>query len=112
MRNIKKHKEIMNNQEVILQKERQGIPIKDIAKEYKVAKTTIYCLLRTNGIHREKRVNIKIGTKPITILPFKERISPETLLRMKENTRSNKGRIKYYEWPENFYPMKKVLEGV
>lgn len=48
----------------------------------------------------------------IKVLPFKERVSPETLVKMRENTLSNQGRIKYYQWPENFIPKKRILEGV
>lgn len=52
----------------------------------------------------------------IEMLPFEERISPETLLRLKENSRSNQGRIKYYTLVEgvfsNPYIKKKVLEGM
>jgi hypothetical protein len=51
----------------------------------------------------------------VEVLSFKERVSQETLLKMKENSRSNQESghcIKYYEWQESWIPKKRVLEGV
>ncbi|MCJ7790567.1 MAG: hypothetical protein MUP69_10425 [Candidatus Atribacteria bacterium] len=52
----------------------------------------------------------------IEVLPFNKRVSPETLLKLKENSQSNQGRVKYYELVEgvfsNPYIKEKVLEGV
>jgi hypothetical protein len=36
----------------------------------------------------------------IEVMPFKERVSPETLLRMKENILTNQKLIKYYKREE------------
>lgn len=47
--------------------------------------------------------------KPEAILVKK---SPELIAQQKENSQSNQGRIKYYEWQENYYPKKRILEGV
>jgi hypothetical protein len=66
--------------------------------------------------YRKKRK--EMGTmedwkKPEAILLKK---SPELITRQKENSRSNQGRTKYYEWPENFNEFhnlkKRILEGV
>jgi 7-cyano-7-deazaguanine synthase in queuosine biosynthesis len=48
----------------------------------------------------------------IKILSFKERVSEETLLRMKENTLTNQKLIKYYKRQEDWLPKKRILEGV
>jgi hypothetical protein len=45
------------------------------------------------------------------VLPFKKRVSKECLAQMKENSRINQKLIKYYEWPEDWIPRKKILEG-
>jgi hypothetical protein len=66
----------------------------------------------------QNRYRIKRGLdrdfreEKIEVLPFKERVSKETLAKMKENSRINQRRIKYYEWPEDYYPKKSILEGV
>lgn len=48
-------------------------------------------------------------------LPFKERVSPEILAKLKYNSRINKLYIKHYPWEENRFIIevkKKILEGV
>lgn len=60
------------------------------------------------GEHPEKYYREEM----IEVLPFEKRVNKETLARMKENSQSNQGRIKYYKWMEDWIPKKRVLEGV
>ena len=70
----------------------------------------------------QNRYRIKRGLdrdfreEKIEVLPFEERVSQGTLAKMKENSRSNQGRIKKYTLVEgvfsNPYIKKKILEGV
>lgn len=48
----KTHKILLDHKEEIIQKEKQGIPIREIAKEYGVHFVTIYYFLRECGIKR------------------------------------------------------------
>lgn len=166
------HQRLMDHKEEIIQKEKQGISIKEIAKEYNVYFATIYDFLREFGIKRTtdgrfkskfviNKENIirqyreevpvreiaknegitmktiykylkkwgvrkggdyriycgyddegKVKSKKLT---FEQRVSPELLARMKENTRINKLYIKIYPWRENRFILetkKKILEGM
>jgi uncharacterized protein (DUF433 family) len=48
----KKHQMLLDHKEAILQKEKEGLPIAEIAQEYKVHFVTIYDFLRECGIKR------------------------------------------------------------
>ena len=70
----------------------------------------------------QSRYKIKRGLdrdfreEKMEVIPFEKRVSQETLAKMKENSRSNRGRIKKYTLVEgvfsNPYIKKKILEGV
>jgi len=47
----------------------------------------------------------------IEVIPFEERVSKETLAKMKENSQVNRKLVKHYEWQEDWIPRKKILEG-
>ena len=50
----------------------------------------------------------------IEVIPFEERVSKETLTKMKENTRVNKLYIKNYPWEEDRFIIevkKRIVEG-
>lgn len=113
---IAKHKILMDHKEMIIEKFHQGIPVKVIADDEKVYIETIYLLLRRWNIHKiikeKEKEDYTEEIEPLVVLPFKKRISQETLARMRENTLINQDRIKYYKWPEDFFISKKILEGV
>lgn len=150
------HQILMDQKEIIIQKEKQGIPIAEIAKEYNVHFVTIYDFLRECGIKRtynrkmniaerkeeiirkyhkgtpikeiaedenfsmftiykylikwgvkEKREKIvnegyRERRKSTIILPFLQRVSPELLAKMKENTRINQKYSSRYPYKEEF----------
>jgi hypothetical protein len=75
---------------------------------------TIYKYLVKWGVRekKERMVREEYKKEPEIIVPFKERISPEILLRMKENTLTNQKLIKYYKREEDWIPKKRILEGV
>lgn len=95
-----KHKEKIKKRSEEWRKNNPG-RIKVIRSRYKTKRESAI------GDFREEKIEM---------LPFEERISPETLLRLKENSRSNQGRVKYYELVEgvfsNPYIKKKALEGM
>jgi transposase len=155
----KKHQILMDHKEAILQKEKEGLPIKEIAREYKVHFVTIYDFLREFGIKRitdgrfkskfvMNKENIirqyreevpvreiaknegitmktiykylkkwgtrkegdyriyhgyddegKVKSKNLT---FEQRISPELIAKMKENTRINQKYSSRYPYKEEF----------
>lgn len=126
------HKILMDNKEIIIQKEKDGVPIKEIAQEYKVHPGTIYYFfkvfcrikrMREIDVMRHKEEIIRIIAKKdiiagkikdikddeyfkeleIRTLPFKKRISPKTLAKMKENTKINNQYIKYYKVGDKEY---------
>ena len=119
---IEIHKILITHKESIIQKYYQRIPIKIIAKDEDISIQTIGNYLRQWGVKkresiiRESRESNQEDWKKLIKdrLPYKERVSPETLLRMKENTRINKLYIKNYTSQENRFIIevkKKILEG-
>lgn len=107
----------MDHKAEIIQKYHQGIPIKVIADDEKVYTNTVYHILASWGIEKRRKEEegiIEDFVEKIESKTFKERISPEILEKMKENSRSNQETghcIKYYEWPENWIPKKRILGG-
>lgn len=93
----------MDNREAIIQKDKQETPILKIAQEYGVSFTTIYSLLRKWGLKRNfKRKYFKLPKTQKTerekkFIAFKRKLSPETLAKMRENTRINNRYIKFYD---------------
>jgi hypothetical protein len=96
------------------------VPVKAIAENESVTMKTIYKYLKKWGVRKEGDYKIyrgyddegKVKSKKLT---FEQRVSPELLARMKENTRINKLYIKIYPWRENRFILetkKKILEGV
>ena len=65
----------------------------------------------------QNRYRIKRGLdrdfreEKIEVIPFEERVSQETLAKMKENSQVNRNLVKHYEWQEDWLPRKKILEG-
>ncbi len=105
----KVHKMLMDNREEIIQKDKQDIPITKIAREYGVSFTTIYRLLKKWGRKRDfRRKYFKLPKDQKTekegkLIAFEKRISPELLAKMKENTRINDKRIKFYKVVETVH---------
>jgi len=54
------HQMLMDQKDIIIQKEKQGMPIAEIAQEYNVHRNTIYDILRGCGIKRtyNRKMNI------------------------------------------------------
>jgi hypothetical protein len=102
------------NKEEIIRQYREGIPVKIIAENEDRSMFTIYKYLVKWGVRekKERMVREEYKKEPEIIVPFKERISPEILLRMKENTLTNQKLIKYYKREEDWIPKKRILEGV
>ena len=114
-----KSKFVMNKENIIRQY-REEVPVEKIAENENVTMKTIYKYLKKWGVRKEGDYRIyhgyddegKVKSKKLT---FEQRVSPELLARMKENTRINKLYIKIYPWRENRFILetkKKILEGV
>jgi transposase len=112
--------ELVLNKENIIRQYREEVPVKAIAENESVTMKTIYKYLKKWGVRKEGDYKIyrgyddegKVKSKKLT---FEQRVSPELLARMKENTRINKLYIKIYPWRENRFILetkKKILEGV
>jgi transposase len=114
-----KSKFVMNKENIIRQY-REEVPVREIAKNEDITMKTIYKYLKKWGARKEGDYRIycgyddegKVKSKNLT---FEQRVSPELLARMKENTRINKIYIKKYPWQEDRFIIetkKKILEGV
>jgi len=104
------HEMLMANQEAIIQKDKQDIPILKIAQEYGVASTTIYTLLKKWGVRKRNfaRYHFKClkdqkTEKEEKLITFEKTLSPELLAKRKENTRINNKYIKYYKVVETVH---------
>jgi len=101
------HEMLMANQEAIIQKDKQDIPILKIAQEYGVVSTTIYTLLKKWGVRKRDfaRYHFKCPKDQKTekeekFIAFEKTLSPELLAKRKENTRINNKYIKFYRTVE------------
>ena len=109
----------MAHKEIIIEKYQQRVPFKILAEDEDVSVQTIWHYLRQWGINKRESIIRKDSQEDWKkfikdSLPFTERISPETLLKMKENTRINKLYIKTYSLREDRFIIKikkKILEG-
>jgi len=104
------HEMLMANQEAIIQKDKQGIPITKIAREYGVSFTTIYSLLKKCGVKKRdfkryhfERPKDQKTEKEEKFIAFEKTLSPELLAKRKENTRINNKYIKYYKVVETIH---------
>jgi transposase len=103
---------IAEHREEIIRKYHQGVPVKEIAEDENFSMFTIYKYLVKWKV-REKKKNIVTfrcveRRESISVVPFKERMSPELLNRMKENTRINRIFAKYYDLGDTIEEEKQV----
>ena len=78
----KTHKILLDHKEDIIQKEKQGVPIAEIAQEYKVHFVTIYDFLREYGIKRTTDGRFKskfVINKENIIRQYREEVPVETI---------------------------------
>jgi len=95
------------NKENIIRQYREEVPVKEIAENENITMKTIYKYLKKWGIRKEGDYRIyrgyddeeKVKSKKLT---FEQRISPELLARMKENTRINQKYSSKYPYKEEF----------
>jgi len=95
------------NKENIIRQYREEVPVETIAKNENVTMKTIYKYLKKWGVRKEGDYKMyrgyddegKVKSKNLT---FKQRISPELLAKMKENTRINQKYSSRYPYKEEF----------
>ena len=111
------HNRLMADREIIIQKDKQEIPIVKIAQDYGVSFTTIYSLLRKWGRKRDfKRKYFKLPKDQKTekeerLIAFKKNLSPEARTRMDYCTRTNNKYIKHYKVIETAHE-KFLIRGI
>jgi len=85
----KKHQMLMDHKEAILQKEKEGMPIAEIAQEYKVHFVTIYDFLRECGIKRTTDGRFKskfVINKKNIIRQYREEVPVREIAKNEGNT--------------------------
>jgi len=105
------------NKENIIRQYQEEVPVEEIAENENITMKTIYKYLKKWGIRKEGDYRIyrgyddeeKVKSKKLT---FEQRISPELLAKMKENTRINNKYMKSYKTVETMHRDKFLVQEI
>ena len=101
-------KYIDDNQNNIIAKYKQDMPISEIAELYGVSHSVIYLRLVKWGIRIKKYAGARRRRVEKPRKRYKRKFSPELLVKMKENSRVNDKHISYVEFERSTYDQKLV----